>query len=131
VEALVARRDPAVAVREATRWDPGGDTAAAGTADVGDRPCRGAALAAAVVGAQSPSGGGHMSASCSAAYGEMRAGSARRRPAGIVFTQTYMSRRRVCAVGGLLRGRGLPMGGELALAALVVREHGVLEPKSG
>jgi hypothetical protein len=41
-----------------------------------------------------------------------------------VFRQTYMSRRRIGAVGGLLRGRWLPMGGELALAALVVREHG-------
>jgi hypothetical protein len=30
----------------------------------------------------------------------------------------------VCAVGGLLRGRWLPVGGELALAALLVREHG-------
>jgi hypothetical protein len=56
VEALVARTDPAGADREATHWDREGDTAAAGTADVGDQPCRVAVLAAAVEGAQRSSG---------------------------------------------------------------------------
>jgi hypothetical protein len=35
-----------------------------------------------------------------------------------------MAGRRICTVGGLLGRRWLPMGGELALAALVVRKHG-------
>lgn len=43
----------------------------------------------------------------------------------MVIRQTYMGRGMVGTVGRLLRGRRLPMGGELALAALVVRKHGV------
>jgi hypothetical protein len=35
-----------------------------------------------------------------------------------------MARRGVCAVGRLLGRRWLPMGGQLAWGALVVREHG-------
>lgn len=44
---------------------------------------------------------------------------------GAFISKTYMARRGICAVCRLLGGGRLPMGGELALAALVVREHGV------
>jgi hypothetical protein len=63
-----------------------------------------------------------MSASCSAADGEMNA--RRWWQAQCVDKHTYMAGRRICAVCRLLRCRWLPMGGELAVAALVLGEHG-------
>jgi hypothetical protein len=63
-----------------------------------------------------------MSASCSAADGQINA--RRWWRAQCICEYTYMAWRRVCTVGRLLRCRWLPMGGELAVAALVLGEHG-------
>jgi hypothetical protein len=99
--------------------------------DVDEQPCRDVVLGEVEEGERRASEGGeHVSESSRRL--DLEASVRRRRrwwrglmADGIKADRTYMSRRMVCAVGRLLRRGWLPMGGELALAALVVREHGV------